>query len=294
MPSRWSKMFGTFKRIGRRGLAQRSRSGRWSWLKRPPTKRLPWIRRLLDRRKDIVLMPGLTSWRQIDSVFILLISTMLTSVIIDTADPVMRKLGIFLLTTQGDYEDRKHYKLLWSAWLPAYDTGLFGAHWIILTVPVLACRASTRQILGLYTLFGIVGQTTQGYFLEKWVTNTILEHNDAERTDWEAFKGVLLLNGSDPALQGLKGAALASVVETAYRFRPLRPPIVPLIVAGLSVWSLVYFHFDILPSRMERLGREEHFTERASIRANQAGAACGFMLFWVMARWGKVKAPLMA
>eukprot|EP00468_Gymnochlora_sp_CCMP2014_P005336 CAMPEP_0167761696 /NCGR_PEP_ID=MMETSP0110_2-20121227/12322_1 /TAXON_ID=629695 /ORGANISM="Gymnochlora sp., Strain CCMP2014" /LENGTH=254 /DNA_ID=CAMNT_0007648421 /DNA_START=142 /DNA_END=906 /DNA_ORIENTATION=- len=249
------------------------------------------------------ILPGFKTIGQLDTLFIMLVMTFLSSSLCAT-DRVMVRLREALKVTLAKLEQGSFWPILFNAWVPEEESPSAGWPWMVLLVPVLSCRASTGQIVGMYSSVGMLGSIFQAWYLRRYSPplDTDEKNFSLMRFDEDFFEDPLndrdrAIYGKQAALQGLKGAVCASFVETAYKFYPAIPPFGPLLACGIGTWSVLFFYSDIFPHRLVyremETDKPETCYEKSVLRTNQFGALSGFLLMSMMARFRLLKPPVL-
>jgi len=268
---------------------------------------LPWIRRTFDRNQRSTFLPGFESYRQLDFVLLITLTTGVTAFCIfgdGLMDPVMQEAFSFLLVSVEDLRETHRFWLLplmpWycpdisSPSLNPTPFLLLGWPWFLALGATLSCRMSTGMLASLYTVAGVSGLVAEAFSLQALQDSNYAGDSEPSyiakrKIDEESQRP---LAGASPAIQGLKGAAIASWVETVIVYWPLFPPSIPTAVAAASAFSFCYFSTDVLPYRRHEMIGSETDSERARLRGNQVGALAGVVLFLTLRGLGKVRPPV--
>eukprot|EP00466_Bigelowiella_natans_P016916 jgi/Bigna1/80352/fgenesh1_pg.70_\ len=250
---------------------------------------LPWIRETFDRHQRRTFLPGFDSYRQLDFVLLITLTTGVTSLCIfgdGGNDPVMQDAFSYLLSSLEDLREGHRFWLLplmpWvcpdisSPSLTPTTFLLLGWPWFFALGATLSCRMSTGILASVYTAAGVSGCLAEAYSLQALQGRnhdgvSELSYIAKRKLDEESQRP---LAGTSPAIQGLKGAAMASWIETA------------------SAFSFCYFHTDVLPYRRYDMIGSETDSERARLRGNQVGALTGVFLFLALRSLGRLRPPV--
>eukprot|EP00467_Chlorarachnion_reptans_P013982 CAMPEP_0114497938 /NCGR_PEP_ID=MMETSP0109-20121206/6602_1 /TAXON_ID=29199 /ORGANISM="Chlorarachnion reptans, Strain CCCM449" /LENGTH=211 /DNA_ID=CAMNT_0001675375 /DNA_START=302 /DNA_END=937 /DNA_ORIENTATION=- len=202
-------------------------------------------------------------------------------------DQVMKALFTMIIPRSDEFDFRKYWTLPLGAWLASYDMPFFGWHWIVSLGLPLATRMSSMQMAFLYSACGAAGMMAQARCLDVHARDPI-----GSEFGWQInTEQSSVLIGSTPAINGLKGALVAHWLETFKIFYPVLPPIIPSLVTGASIWTIVFFYSDLMPHRIERMrfeGVAETVVDRSKLRGNQTGFLVGLALFALLSARGRL------